>query len=115
MPDSVDAVVQLSFAIQGVLGRHAAAHELSITQLRLLAILRDREPAMLELARQLELEQVERERADRPGRAARARRPDRRAGRRARRARHPHPEGRRLTQLVEGQVVEELESVAGAA
>jgi DNA-binding MarR family transcriptional regulator len=56
MPDDlVDAVVQLSFAVQGVLGRAAAAHELSITQLRLLAILRDREPGMLELARHLGL------------------------------------------------------------
>jgi MarR family transcriptional regulator, lower aerobic nicotinate degradation pathway regulator len=51
----VDAVVQLSFAVQGVLGRLAAAHELSITQLRLLAILRDRDPGMLELARHLGL------------------------------------------------------------
>jgi DNA-binding MarR family transcriptional regulator len=52
----VDAVVQLSFAVQGVLGRLAAEHDLSITQLRLLAILRDRDPGMLELARHLGLE-----------------------------------------------------------
>ena len=46
---------RFSFAVQNVLGRVAAAHDLSITQLRMLAILRDREPGMLELARQLEL------------------------------------------------------------
>jgi DNA-binding MarR family transcriptional regulator len=53
--DPVDAVVQLSFAVQAVLGEIAAAHDLSVTQLRLLAILRDREPAMLDLARHLNL------------------------------------------------------------
>jgi MarR family transcriptional regulator, lower aerobic nicotinate degradation pathway regulator len=53
--DAIDAVVQLSFAVQQVLGEIAAEHELSLTQLRLLAILRDREPAMLDLARHLGL------------------------------------------------------------
>jgi DNA-binding MarR family transcriptional regulator len=53
--DAVDAVVQLSFAVQTALGEIAAAHDLSLTQLRLLAILRDREPAMLDLARHLHL------------------------------------------------------------
>jgi MarR family transcriptional regulator, lower aerobic nicotinate degradation pathway regulator len=52
----VDAVVQLSFAVQTRLGEIAAEHELSITQLRLLGILRDREPGMLDLARHLKLE-----------------------------------------------------------
>jgi MarR family transcriptional regulator, lower aerobic nicotinate degradation pathway regulator len=54
--DPVDAVAQLSFAVQTLLGDIAAAHELSITQLRLLGILRDREPAMLDLAHHLNLE-----------------------------------------------------------
>ena len=54
--DPVDAVVQLSFAIQALLGEIAAEHGLSITQLRLLGKLRDREPAMLDLARHLKLE-----------------------------------------------------------
>ena len=53
--DPVDAIVQLSFAVQELLGEIAAEHELSIIQLRLLAILRDREPAMLDLARHLRL------------------------------------------------------------
>jgi DNA-binding MarR family transcriptional regulator len=51
-----DAIVQLSFAVIGVLTELAAEHDLSLTQLRLLAILRDREPAMLDLARHLRLE-----------------------------------------------------------
>jgi DNA-binding MarR family transcriptional regulator len=52
----VDALVQLSFAVQSVLGAVAAAHDSSIVQLRLLGVLRDREPAMLDLARLLGLE-----------------------------------------------------------
>jgi DNA-binding MarR family transcriptional regulator len=51
-----DALVQLSFAIQATLGAVAAAHDLSVVQLRLLGILRDREPGMLDLARALNLE-----------------------------------------------------------
>ncbi|MCW2994707.1 MAG: hypothetical protein JWQ18_2202 [Conexibacter sp.] len=51
-----DALVQLSFAVQAALGAVAAAHDLSIVQLRLLGILRDREPGMLDLARALGLE-----------------------------------------------------------
>jgi DNA-binding MarR family transcriptional regulator len=54
--DDVDAVFQLSFAVQAALTEVAAAHELSITQLRLLGILRDRTPSMLDLARHLKLE-----------------------------------------------------------
>ncbi len=51
-----DALVEISFAIQHLLGQVADSHELSLTQLRLLGILRDREPAMLELAGYLNLE-----------------------------------------------------------
>jgi MarR family transcriptional regulator, lower aerobic nicotinate degradation pathway regulator len=54
-PGPADAVVQLSFAVQAILGEIAAENDLSITQLRVLAILRDREPAMLDLARFLNL------------------------------------------------------------
>jgi DNA-binding MarR family transcriptional regulator len=54
--DPIDALAQLSFAVQELLGELAAEHDLSITQLRLLGILRDREPAMLDLARHLKLE-----------------------------------------------------------
>jgi DNA-binding MarR family transcriptional regulator len=52
----VDALVQLSFAVQRILGAIAARNDLSITQVRMLGILRDREPGMLELARALDLE-----------------------------------------------------------
>jgi DNA-binding MarR family transcriptional regulator len=52
----VDALVQLSFAVQGVLGRVADGQELSLIQVRLLGILRDREPAMMELAAFLDLD-----------------------------------------------------------
>jgi MarR family transcriptional regulator, lower aerobic nicotinate degradation pathway regulator len=54
--DLVDALFQVSFRLHGTLARIAAEHDLSIIQVRLLAILRDREPSMLELARHLELE-----------------------------------------------------------
>ncbi len=55
MADDVDAIAQLSFAVHDTLGELAAAHDLSLTQLRMLGILRDREPAMLDLARRLKL------------------------------------------------------------
>src|SRR5690349_15540337 len=55
-PGEIDAVVELSFAVVSVLTELAAEHELSLTQLRLLGILRDREPTMLDLARHLKLE-----------------------------------------------------------
>lgn len=51
-----DALVQLSFAVQAALGSVGAAHDLSVIQLRLLGILRDREPGMLDLAHALNLE-----------------------------------------------------------
>jgi DNA-binding MarR family transcriptional regulator len=52
----VDALVQLSFAVQEVLTRVAAEHDLSVTQLRLLGVLRDRTPAMADIARHLGLD-----------------------------------------------------------
>jgi DNA-binding MarR family transcriptional regulator len=52
----VDSLVQLSFLIQSVLARVGAAHDLSITQLRLLGIVRDREVGMMELAQHLGLD-----------------------------------------------------------
>jgi DNA-binding MarR family transcriptional regulator len=52
----VDSLVQLSFVIQNILGRIGAEHDLSIIQIRLLGILRDREPTMLQLARHLGLD-----------------------------------------------------------
>lgn len=54
--DLVDALVQLTFLIQGALSKRAAAQDLSLTLTRLLGVLRDREPTMQELARLLELD-----------------------------------------------------------
>lgn len=52
----VDALAQLTFAVQGALGRITAAHDLSIVQVRLLGILRDRHPTIKELAGFLQLD-----------------------------------------------------------
>ena len=54
--NTVDALVQLSFLIQRVLADTGAEHDLSITQIRLLGILRDRQPGMLELGNHLGLD-----------------------------------------------------------
>lgn len=54
-PD-VDAVVQSSFAVIDVLTAAAARHGLSLTQLRLLGILRDRSPSMAAIADHLGLD-----------------------------------------------------------
>src|SRR5580700_6241885 len=51
-----DSMVQTSFAIVAHLTRTAAEHDLSLTQLRVLGILRDREPNMAQLAGYLGLE-----------------------------------------------------------
>jgi len=55
-PELVDGLVELTFAVQQVIGRVAAAHEVSVVQARLLGILRDREPTMAALARFLSLD-----------------------------------------------------------
>lgn len=54
--DLRDSLVQVSFAVIAALSRVAAEHDLSLTQLRVLGILRDREPTMAELAVYLGLE-----------------------------------------------------------
>ncbi|WP_142280840.1 MarR family winged helix-turn-helix transcriptional regulator [Mycobacterium saskatchewanense] len=51
-----DNLVQTSFAVTAILNRVASEHDLSLTQLRVLGILRDREPTMAELASYLGLE-----------------------------------------------------------
>jgi DNA-binding MarR family transcriptional regulator len=45
-----DGLVQMSFAVMAILNRVGAQHELSMTQLRVLGILADRQPKMIELA-----------------------------------------------------------------
>lgn len=52
----VDGLIQLSFLVQGVLGRAVAVQGLSTIQARLLGTLRDREPGMAQLARLLQLD-----------------------------------------------------------
>ncbi len=51
-----DALAQLSFLIHGILERRAREHDLSVIQIRLLGVLRDRMPTMNELARLLGLD-----------------------------------------------------------
>ena len=52
----IDALVRTSFATMAVLNRIAAEHDLSLTQLRVLAILRDRRIKMSELTNYLGLD-----------------------------------------------------------
>jgi DNA-binding MarR family transcriptional regulator len=52
----IDALVQSAFAVMAVLNRLAADNDLSLTQLRVLAILRDRRLGMTALAAYLGLE-----------------------------------------------------------
>jgi DNA-binding MarR family transcriptional regulator len=52
----MDSLVQAAFTVMAVLSQVAAEHDLSLTQLRVLAILRDHQPKMAELAAHLGLE-----------------------------------------------------------
>ena len=54
--DLIDALVRASFVTTAVLSTVAAAHDVSLTQLRVLAILRDRRGKMSELAAYLGLD-----------------------------------------------------------
>ncbi len=53
---TTDAVAQLSFRVHALLEAHAADHGISLIQMRLLGILRDRRPTVNELARLLGLD-----------------------------------------------------------
>jgi MarR family transcriptional regulator, lower aerobic nicotinate degradation pathway regulator len=55
-PELRDGLVQTSFAVMAVLNRVGAQHDLSLTQVRLLGVLRDRTPKMAELAQFLGLD-----------------------------------------------------------
>ena len=50
LDDLRDALVQTTFTLMAALTEVAAEHDLSLTQLRMLGILRDREPTMADLA-----------------------------------------------------------------
>jgi DNA-binding MarR family transcriptional regulator len=54
--DLVDALAQSAFVVLGSLTRIAARYDLSLTQLRLLGILRDRVPRIIQLAQMLGLD-----------------------------------------------------------
>lgn len=54
--NTVDALVQLSFQIQRVLAAVGAPYDLSIVQIRLLGVLRDRQAGMVELGGHLGLD-----------------------------------------------------------
>ena len=95
-----DALVQLSFLIQGILVREAAAHDLSLVQMRLLGILRDRNPGMLELAQYLSLD----DRAERRGLVQRMTIPE--DGRVIRVSATAH--GRQITAEISDQVEHEI-------
>ncbi|HSZ83953.1 MAG TPA: MarR family transcriptional regulator [Polyangia bacterium] len=103
-----DGLAQLSFAVQSAIGRVAALHDLSLVQLRLLGILRDREPAMLAVATVLNLDKSSVtglvDRAERRGLVRRATPPeDLRTVRVA-----LTPRGRQLAQKLTKQVAREL-------
>jgi DNA-binding MarR family transcriptional regulator len=73
---TVDGLVQLSFLVHGLLERRAAEHELSMIQVRLLGVLRDRKPTINEVAALLRLDKSSVsglvDRAERRGLVARA-------------------------------------------
>ena len=109
----VDALVQLSFAVQGTLGRIATAHDLSITQTRLLGILRDRQPTINQLAEFLQLDKSSVtglvDRAQERGLVART------ASLRDRRSVQVHitTSGRKLVNRVTAAVEVEMEALVG--
>jgi DNA-binding MarR family transcriptional regulator len=76
----IDALVTTSFATMAVLNRIGAEHDLSLTQLRMLAILRDRRVKMSELAGYLGLDKSTisglADRAEKRGLLRRASNPD---------------------------------------
>ncbi|MEU8705581.1 MarR family transcriptional regulator [Streptomyces sp. NPDC048565] len=76
----IDGLVRSAFQIMGVLTRIGAEHDLSLTQLRVLGIVRDRRPRMSDLAAFLGLDKSTLsgliDRAERRGLLARAANPD---------------------------------------
>jgi DNA-binding MarR family transcriptional regulator len=107
----VDALVQLSFAVQLILARVGAERDLSVIQARLLGILRDREPTMAELARLLVLDKSSItglvDRAERRGLVRRG--ADTEDGRSVRVAVTPH--GRELIDACATEVEREIDSL----
>jgi len=109
-----DSLVQLSFLVQEILVRAAARNDMSVTQLRLLGVLRDREPGMQELARFLSLDKSSVtglvDRAERRGLVRRATHP--RDGRAVRVA--STAQGQQLAARVAADVGDEVAGVVSA-
>jgi DNA-binding MarR family transcriptional regulator len=107
----VDGLVQLSFLLYEEIATIAAVHGLSITQTRLLGILRDREPGMLALARLLGLEKSSAtglvDRAEKRGLVQRIPAPD---DRRAIRVQLT-AEGRQLVHTAAEQIADRIDSL----
>ncbi|MER5625674.1 MarR family transcriptional regulator [Streptosporangium sp. NPDC002544] len=78
--DVVDALVRTTFEVAGVLTRIGGEHDLSLTQLRVLGILRDRRARITELAAYLGLDKSTMsgliDRAQRRGLLTRGKNPD---------------------------------------
>ena len=76
----IDALVRNTFQVMGVLTRLSAEHDLSLTQLRVLGILRDRRVRVTDLAAYLGLDKSTLsgliDRAERRGLLARGKNPD---------------------------------------
>ncbi len=110
----VDALVLLSLAVMERMQLAGERHELSIVQMRLLGILRDREPGMQDLARILKLDKSSVsglvDRAERRGLVERAGRED------DRRAVHVRltATGRRLVKRVEKEMAEQMDQLVSA-
>ncbi|MFN8582495.1 MAG: MarR family transcriptional regulator [Gemmatimonadaceae bacterium] len=109
----VDGLFQLSFLLHRTLARIAAEHDLSIIQVRLLGVLRDREPGMLQLARHLQLEKSSLSglvsRAEQRGLLERI--PSRDDGRVA--TVRVTAQGRRLSRVIEERVNAEIAKLVG--
>ncbi len=109
----VDALIQLSFLIQSLLQRVAGEHDLTIVQMRLLGILSDHDPGMLELARLMNLDKSSVtgmiDRAEKHGLVVRTPVPgDGRAFKVS-----VTPQGRAITEKVADQVDQEISKLIG--
>ncbi|MFK0195018.1 MarR family winged helix-turn-helix transcriptional regulator [Kitasatospora sp. NPDC090308] len=110
----VDGLAQLTFLVHGALAEIAARQDLSMIQVRLLGVLRDREPAMRELGRLLGLDKSSVtglvDRAQRRGLVVReASATDRRSYRVS-----ATPAGRELAERVAAEFAERIDAFAAA-
>src|SRR3984885_3215950 len=118
-PDELrDALARMSFTLMAVFTEVAAEHDLSLTQLRVLGILRDREPTMADLAAYTGLERSTMsgliERATQRGLVAKI--PDPTDGRcvRVRLTPQARPLERQITASVSERVTPLLENLSGS-